>query len=64
MELRVRLCAVVPNAAWMEYIAQLDDITSSRIRVQEGCAHPPDTPRLEVEGIGNKWKSGILPTYR
>ena len=29
MELHVSLCAGVPNAAWVEYIPQLDDITRS-----------------------------------
>jgi L-alanine-DL-glutamate epimerase-like enolase superfamily enzyme len=45
----VSLCAAVPNAAWVEYIPQLDDITTSRIRVESGCAYPPDTPGLGIE---------------
>ena len=49
MELHVSLCAGVPNAAWVEYIPQLDDITSSRIRVEGGYAFPPDTPGLGIE---------------
>ena len=49
MELHVSLCAAVPNAAWVEYIPQLDDITSSRIRVEGGYAYPPDTPGLGIE---------------
>ncbi len=28
MELHVSLCAAVPNATWVEYIPQLDDITT------------------------------------
>ena len=31
MELHVSLCAAVPNAAWVEWIPQLDDITTSRL---------------------------------
>jgi len=50
MELHVSLCAAVPNAAWVEYIPQLDDITTSRIRVEDGYAYPPDTP-----GLGITW---------
>ena len=50
MELHVSLCAAVPNAAWVEYIPQLDDITTSRIRVEDGYAYPPDTP-----GLGIAW---------
>jgi L-alanine-DL-glutamate epimerase-like enolase superfamily enzyme len=49
MELHVSLCAAVPNATWVEYIAQLDDITTSRIRVADGYAYPPDTPGLGIE---------------
>ena len=49
MELHVSLCAGVPNAAWVEYIPQLDDITTSRIKVEGGYAFPPDTPGLGIE---------------
>ena len=49
MELHVSLCAAVPNAAWVEFIPQLDDITCSRIRVEGGYAYPPDTPGLGIE---------------
>ena len=49
MELHVSLCAAVPNAAWVEYIPQLDDITTSRIRVEGGFAYPPATPGLGIE---------------
>ena len=50
MELHVSLCAAVPNAAWVEYIPQLDDITTSRIQVKDGFAYPPETP-----GLGIAW---------
>ena len=49
MEMHVSLCAAVPNAAWVEYIPQLDDITTSRIRVEGGYAYPPQTPGLGIE---------------
>ena len=49
MELHVSLCAAVPNAAWVEYIPQLDDITTSRIRVEGGYAFAPDTSGLGIE---------------
>lgn len=49
MELHVSLCAAVPNAAWVEYIPQLDDITTSRLRVEAGRAHAPLTPGLGIE---------------
>ena len=50
MELHVSLCAAVPNATWVEYIPQLDDITTSRMKVEGGYAHPPETP-----GLGIAW---------
>jgi L-alanine-DL-glutamate epimerase-like enolase superfamily enzyme len=50
MELHVSLCAAVPNARWVEFIPQLDDITTSRMQVQGGYAVPPDTP-----GLGIAW---------
>jgi L-alanine-DL-glutamate epimerase-like enolase superfamily enzyme len=49
MELHVSLCAAVPNAAWVEYIPQLDDITTSRIAVRDGYAIPPSAPGLGID---------------
>ena len=40
MELHVGLCAAVPNAAWVEYNPQLDDITTTRIEIRDGHAIP------------------------
>jgi L-alanine-DL-glutamate epimerase-like enolase superfamily enzyme len=40
----------VPNANWVEWIPQLDDITTSRLAIVEGKATPPSTP-----GIGIAW---------
>ena len=50
MELHVSLCAAVPNATWVEYIPQLDDITHSRMKVEDGFAIPPD-----AHGLGIDW---------
>ena len=54
MELHVALCAAVPNAAWVEYIPQLDDITTSRMKIEKGHAIPSNKPGL---GIDWDWKS-------
>ena len=54
MELHVSLSAAVPNGAWVEYIPQLDDVTTSRMAMAEGYALPPDTPGL---GIDWDWKA-------
>ncbi len=49
MELHVSLCAAVPNAAWVEYIPQLDAITHSRVEIANGCAVAPATPGLGID---------------
>jgi L-alanine-DL-glutamate epimerase-like enolase superfamily enzyme len=49
MELHVSLTAAVPNGAWVEYIPQLDSITTSRIALSDGYAVPPDKPGLGIE---------------
>lgn len=62
MELHVSLCAAVPNAAWVEYIPQLDDVTTSRIEIIDGYAVPPMTPGL---GIAWDWTliAGLQSTW-
>jgi len=49
MELHVSLTAAVPNAAWVEYIPQLDDITRSRLAIEDGYAVAPDAPGLGID---------------
>ena len=50
MELHVSLTAAVPNAAWVEYIPQLDDITTSRLAIADGFALAPS-----ARGLGIDW---------
>jgi L-alanine-DL-glutamate epimerase-like enolase superfamily enzyme len=50
MELHVSLSAAVPNARWVEYIPQLDDVTTSRLAIEAGHAVPPAAP-----GLGIAW---------
>ena len=49
MELHVSLAAAVPNGAWVEYIPQLDAITTSRLAMADGCAIPPAAPGLGID---------------
>ena len=49
MELHVALCCAVPNARWLEYIPQLDDITAERMAIDEGCALPSTSPGLGID---------------
>ena len=49
MELHVSLSAAVPNARWVEYIPQLDDVTASRLVIDAGHALPPACPGLGID---------------
>ena len=49
MELHVSLSAAVPNGAWVEYIPQLDDVTTSRMAMADGYAIPPAAPGLGID---------------
>ncbi len=50
MELHVSLCAAVPNARWVEYIPQLDAITTEGLTIRNGLAVPSPAP-----GLGIAW---------
>lgn len=50
MELHVALCCAVPNARWLEYIPQLDELTSQGMRIRDGFAEPATEP-----GLGIAW---------
>ncbi len=50
MELHVGLCAAVPNARWVEYIPQLDELTTERMTIRDGRAIPSSQP-----GLGIAW---------
>ena len=50
MELHVALCAAVPNARWVEYIPQLDELTTERMTIRNGKAIPSNQP-----GLGIAW---------
>ena len=49
MELHVSLTAAVPNGAWVEYIPQLDSITTSRMTIENGYAVPPGSTGLGID---------------
>jgi L-alanine-DL-glutamate epimerase-like enolase superfamily enzyme len=54
MELHVALCAAVPNARWVEYIPQIDSLTTEPMLIEDGHAIPSDKPGL---GIAWDWKA-------
>jgi L-alanine-DL-glutamate epimerase-like enolase superfamily enzyme len=49
MELHVSLACATTMGAWVEYIPQLDPITTSRITIEEGRAVPPSSAGLGIE---------------
>lgn len=49
MELHVSLVCAIPNAPWLEYIPQLDDITASGMRMKDGRAYPSDACGLGID---------------
>jgi L-alanine-DL-glutamate epimerase-like enolase superfamily enzyme len=50
MELHVALCAAVPNARWVEYIPQIDSLTTEPMKIEDGHAIPSNDP-----GLGIAW---------
>jgi L-alanine-DL-glutamate epimerase-like enolase superfamily enzyme len=59
MELHVSLCAAVPNARWLEYIPQLDELTHGGLLIRDGRAHAPQAP-----GLGIEWNEEMLVRRR
>ena len=55
MELHVSLVCAVPNAQTLEYIPQLDAITTSRLDIRGGTAYPPGS-----NGIGIDWDWDVI----
>lgn len=49
MELHVALCAAVPNARWVEYIPQLDELTGEKMTIRDGRAIPSSKPGLGID---------------
>jgi L-alanine-DL-glutamate epimerase-like enolase superfamily enzyme len=54
MELHVALAAAVPNGRWIEYIPQLDSLTTAGMRIEDGRAIPSGEPGL---GIAWDWEA-------
>ena len=50
MELHLPLVCAVPNAKWLEYIPQLDSVTTTQMQIEDGFAVPSATP-----GLGIQW---------
>src|SRR5262249_39867884 len=50
MELHVSLACAVQNGRYVEYIPQLDEITGSRMQIEDGCAIAPRQPGIGIDG--------------
>jgi L-alanine-DL-glutamate epimerase-like enolase superfamily enzyme len=55
MELHVALCCATPNSRWLEYIPQLDQLTSEPMRIHDGAALPSPAP-----GLGIAWEYAAI----
>jgi L-alanine-DL-glutamate epimerase-like enolase superfamily enzyme len=63
MELHVSLACAVPNGRYVEYIPQLEDLTTEGMRVEDGMAVASNTPGL---GIAWDWPAIVkrsLPEF-
>jgi L-alanine-DL-glutamate epimerase-like enolase superfamily enzyme len=49
MEIHVALCCAVPNSRWLEFIPQLDMVTHSGMKVENGHAVPSTEPGLGID---------------
>ena len=59
MELHVGLTAAVPNGRWVEYIPQLDSLTTEGMRIVDGRAVPSNEP-----GLGIAWDWAAIDRLR
>jgi hypothetical protein len=54
MELHVALCAAVANARRLEYIPQIDSLTTEPMRIEGGFEIPSSAPQPP---LAHNWKS-------
>jgi len=59
MEIHVALACATPQGRWVEYIPQLDAITTAGMRIEEGRAFPSSTP-----GLGIAWDWDAIQRLR
>lgn len=62
MELHVSLACAVPNAPTLEYIPQLDSVTSSSLEIEDGHAIPPNTPGIGIDWDWDEIKARKVPS--
>lgn len=62
MELHVSLVTAIPNAPLLEYIPQLDAITKSTMRIENGRAYPSEKPGLGIDWNFDEIKARAVPS--
>jgi len=50
----------LPGTAWVEYVPQLDDATTSRLEIQDGHAVAPNAP----PGLGIEWDREVIGAWQ
>src|SRR5580658_10375921 len=63
MEVHVSLACAVPNGKYVEYIPQLDELTTSRLTIEKGLALAPSAPGIGVEWDLDKVKAKSLAMF-
>jgi L-alanine-DL-glutamate epimerase-like enolase superfamily enzyme len=63
MELHVSLACAVPNGKYVEYIPQLDDLTTAGMKVENGMALAPQTPGIGIEWDDEAVKRRSIPEF-
>lgn len=60
MELHVSLVCAIPNAPWLEYIPQLDTLTRTPMKVENGRAFASQAPGLGIDWDWNAIRGASL----
>ena len=63
MELHVSLACAVPNAPWLEYIPQLNDLTATSMKVEKGRAFASDAPGLGIDWDEDRLKAARIDEF-
>jgi L-alanine-DL-glutamate epimerase-like enolase superfamily enzyme len=63
MELHVSLTCAVPNGKYVEYIPQLDELTSNRMVIEEGHALAPSEPGIGIDWDWDAVRAKSIPEF-
>jgi L-alanine-DL-glutamate epimerase-like enolase superfamily enzyme len=63
MELHVSLTCAVPNGRYVEYIPQLDEMTASRMAIEDGHALAPSEPGIGIDWDWDAVRAKSIPEF-